>query len=163
MSAISFKKGGVIFKQGDASDCMYDVLWGKVGIYANYGTPEEKLLTTLETEQFFGEMGMIEGHPRSATAVALTSDTKVFVITPESFHTYFQESPAKVLLIMQNMSRRLRELTGEYLEACQTVADSVEAEKAGGEISGEQKTNLEKFSEIYLASLGSCAESYGGI
>lgn len=163
MSAIAFKKGGVIFKQGDASDCMYDILWGKVGIYVNYGTPEEKLLTTLETEQFFGEMGMIEGVPRSATAVALTSDTKVFVITPESFQTYFQESPAKVLLIMQNMSRRLRELTGEYLEACQTVADSVEAEKAGGEISGEQKTNLEKFSEIYLASLGSCAESYGGI
>ena len=163
MSTKAFKKGGVIFKQVDASDCMYDILWGKVGIYANYGTPEEKLLTTLETEQFFGEMGMIEGVPRSATAVALTSDTKVFVITPESFQTYFQESPAKVLLIMQNMSRRLRELTGEYLEACRTVADSVEAEKAGGEISGEQKTNLEKFSEIYLASLGSCTESYGGI
>ena len=163
MSTKAFKKGGVIFKQGDASDCMYDILWGKVGIYVNYGTPEEKLLTTLETEQFFGEMGMIEGLPRSATAVALTSDTKVRIITPETFQELFKESPARVLLIMQNMSRRLRELTGEYLEACQTVADSVEAEKAGGEISGEQKTNLEKFSEIYLASLGSCAESYGGI
>ena len=163
MSTKAFKKGGVIFKQGDASDCMYDILWGKVGIYVNYGTPEEKLLTTLETEQFFGEMGMIEGVPRSATAVALTSDTKVRIITPETFQELFKESPARVLLIMQNMSRRLRELTGEYLEACQTVADSVEAEKAGGEISGEQKTNLEKFSEIYLASLGSCAESYGGI
>ena len=163
MSTKAFKKGGVIFKQGDASDCMYDILWGKVGIYVNYGTPEEKLLTTLETEQFFGEMGMIEGVPRSATAVALTSDTKVRIITPETFQELFKESPARVLLIMQNMSRRLRELTGEYLEACQTVADSVEAEKAGGEISGEQKTNLEKLSEIYLASLGSCAESYGGI
>lgn len=163
MSTKAFKKGGVIFQQGDASDCMYDILWGKVGIYVNYGTPEEKLLTTLETEQFFGEMGMIEGVPRSATAVALTSDTKVRIITPETFQELFKESPAKVLLIMQNMSRRLRELTGEYLEACQTVADSVEAEKAGGEISGEQKANLEKFSEIYLASLGSCAESYGGI
>ena len=163
MSTRTLKKGEIIFRQGDTSNCMYDILWGEVGIYANYGTPEEQLLTTLVTEQFFGEMGMIEGLPRSATAVALTSDTKVLVITPESFQTYFQESPAKVLLIMQNMSRRLRELTGEYLEACQTVADSVEAEKAGGEISGEQKTNLEKFSEIYLASLGSCAESYGGI
>ena len=61
METKTFKKGEVIFKQGDLSDCMYDILWGEVGIYADYGTPEEKLLTTLETERFFGEMGMIEG------------------------------------------------------------------------------------------------------
>ena len=72
METKTFKKGEIIFKQGDLSDCMYDILWGQVGIYADYGTPEEKLLTTLETERFFGEMGMIEGRLRSATAVALT-------------------------------------------------------------------------------------------
>ena len=152
MSAISFKKGGVIFKQGDASDCMYDVLWGKVGIYANYGTPEEKLLTTLETEQFFGEMGMIEGLPRSATAVALTNDTKVRIITPETFQELFRKSPARVLMVITNMSRRIRELTIDYLTACQTVAKSVEAEKAGAEIGGELRTDLEKLSQIYQQS-----------
>ena len=41
METKTFKKGEVIFKQGDLSDCMYDILWGEVGIYANYGTPEE--------------------------------------------------------------------------------------------------------------------------
>lgn len=152
MSAISFKKGGVIFKQGDASDCMYDVLWGKVGIYANYGTPEEKLLTTLETEQFFGEMGMIEGLPRSATAVALTNDTKVRIITPETFQELFQKSPARVLMVITNMSRRIRELTIDYLTACQTVAKSVEAEKAGAEIGGDLQTELEKLSQVYQQS-----------
>ena len=152
MSAISFKKGGVIFKQGDASDCMYDVLWGKVGIYANYGTPEEKLLTTLETEQFFGEMGMIEGLPRSATAVALTNDTKVRIITPETFQELFRKSPARVLMVITNMSRRIRELTIDYLTACQTVAKSVEAEKAGAEIGGDLQTELEKLSQVYQQS-----------
>ena len=152
MNTRTFKKGEIIFRQGDPSSCMYDVFWGKVGIYANYGTPEEKLLTTLETEQFFGEMGMIEGLPRSATAVALAGDTKLRVITPESFQTYFQESPAKVLLIMQNMSSRLRELTGEYLEACRTVAKSAEAEKAGAEIGGDLQTDLEKLSRVYQQS-----------
>lgn len=152
MNTRTLKKGEIIFRQGDTSTCMYDVFWGKVGIYANYGTPEEKLLTTLETEQFFGEMGMIEGLPRSATAVALTSDTKVRVITPESFQSYFQEKPAKVLLIMQNMSHRLRKLTGEYLNACQTVAKSAEAEQAGEEISGDLQINLEKLSQVYQQS-----------
>ena len=152
MSAIAFKKGGVIFKQGDASDCMYDVLWGKVGIYANYGTPEEKLLTTLEIEQFFGEMGMIEGLPRSATAVALTNDTKVRIITPETFQELFRKSPARVLMVITNMSRRIRELTIDYLTACQTVAKSVEAEKAGAEIGGDLQTELEKLSQVYQQS-----------
>ena len=152
MSTKAFKKGGVIFKQGDASDCMYDILWGKVGIYVNYGTPEEKLLTTLETEQFFGEMGMIEGFPRSATAVALTSDTKVRIITPETFQELFKERPARVLMIIMNMSRRIRELTIDYLTACQTVVKSVEAEKAGAEIDGDLQTDLEKLSQIYQQS-----------
>lgn len=152
MSTKAFKKGEVIFRQGDASDCMYDILWGEVGIYTNYGTPEEKLLSTLRTEQFFGEMGMIEGLPRSATAVALTRDTQVRVITPESFQSYFHESPAKVLLIMQNMSRRIRELTIDYLEACRIVAKSAETEKAGTEIGGDLQTDLEKLSRIYQQS-----------
>ena len=85
----TFKMGEVIFKQGELSDCMYDILWGEVGIYAADGTPEEQLLTTLEPERFFGEMGMIEGRLRSATAVALEKDTRVKVITPETFDTYF--------------------------------------------------------------------------
>ena len=162
MSTKELKKGEVIFKQGDPSDCMYDILWGEVGIYVNYGTPEEKLLTTLKTEQFFGEMGMIEGLPRSATAVALDKDTRLKVITPETFQEYFREKPVKVLLVMQNMSRRLRELTGEYLEACQTVAKSVAAEDAGGDIDTELWYNLEKFSRVYMASADACAYYHGG-
>ena len=162
MNKIALKKGEIIFRQGDASTCMYDVFWGKVGIYANYGTPEEKLLTTLETEQFFGEMGMIEGLPRSATAVALTSDTKVLVITPESFQSYFQERPVKVLLIMQNMGRRLRELTEAYMEACQAVAKGAEAEEKGGEIDTEIWNNLEKLSQVYMAYSDVCRQYDGG-
>ena len=162
MSTKELKKGEVIFQQGDPSGCMYDILWGEVGIYANYGTPEEQLLTTLETEQFFGEMGMIEGLPRSATAVALTKDTRLKVITPETFQAYFQEKPVKVLMVMQNMSLRIRELTNDYMEACQTVVKGVEAEEAEEEISTELWNNLEKFSRIYMASADICGHYYGG-
>ena len=128
---------------------MYDILWGEVGIYANYGTPEEKLLTTLEPECFFGEMGMIEGRLRSATAVALEKDTRLEVITPESFDAYFKENPAKVLLIMQNMSHRIRELTRDYLEACRAVAEAVETEKTGKEKSSWFKEKVRKLMDDY--------------
>lgn len=151
METKSCKKGEVIFRQGDPSGCMYDILWGKVGIYAGYGTPEEKLLTTLMPEQFFGEMGMIEGCLRSATAVALEKDTRLRVITPESFDAYFRSSPAKVMLIMQNMSRRIRGLTRDYLDACRAADELLETADSGKEKSGWFKEHLGKF----LAALAS--------
>lgn len=65
---------------------------------------------------------MIEGSPRSVTAVALEKDTRLRVITPETFDSYFKDSPAKILMIMQGMSSLLRELTKEYMDICRRVA-----------------------------------------
>ena len=62
-TVLILKRNEVIFHEGDKSDCMYDIRLGRVGIYANYGTKEEKLLTELTKDQFFGEMGIIEGYP----------------------------------------------------------------------------------------------------
>ena len=42
-----YASGQIIFKQGDYSDCMYDILSGKVGVYSAYGTQEEKLVAEL--------------------------------------------------------------------------------------------------------------------
>ena len=149
MNTKTLKKGEIIFKQGDASTCMYDILWGKVGVYANYGTPDEKLFTVLETEQFFGEMGMIECYPRSATAVALEDNTRVKVITTETFSAYFQESPAKVLMIMQNMSQRIRGLTKDYLEACRAAAEVMDTADTGKEKSSWFKEKVRKLMDDY--------------
>ena len=44
MEIKTFSKGKVVFKEGDPGDCMYDVYSGKVGVYAAYGEPEQKLL-----------------------------------------------------------------------------------------------------------------------
>ena len=144
-----YKKGQVIFKEGDKAECMYDIRWGSVGIYANYGTPQEKLLTKLSAEEFFGEMGLIDGEPRSATAVALEKDTRVEVINEERFGTFLQERPTKVLVIMQHMSHRLRNLTTDYMEVCKTVTEAVEAEKTGNEKSEGLQKKMKKFNDFY--------------
>lgn len=128
-----FKKDDIIFKQGDAADCMYDIVSGKVGIYVNYGTENEKLLTELEAGKFFGEMGIMDSAPRSATAVALEDDTKLEIITADSFSEYVGSNPDKMLVIMKQMSSRIRGLTADYLDACKTVAEMQEAEEKGSE------------------------------
>ena len=112
----TFKKREIIFKRGDFELFMYAIESGEVGIYADYGTDKERLLITLYAGDTFGEMGLIESKPRSATAVALEK-TKAAVIDIEGFGEYFKDKPAKIVQILQKMSARIRELTDAYMQA----------------------------------------------
>ena len=149
MNIKSFGKGAVIFRQGDAGDCMYDIQSGRVGIFDHYGEPDEKKIAELYADQIFGEMGLLDHAPRSATAVALTNETVVSVISEEEFYEYFEKAPAKVLVLMQQMCNRLRRTSKDYLEACRTVHDTVAAEKAGGKKSGGLLASLQKLCAAY--------------
>ena len=147
------KKGEVIFKEGALENCMYKIITGSVGIYANYGKEEEKLLVDLKAGEktFFGEMGMIDEEPRSATAVAM-EDTEIAVITSENFAEFFKENPEHIIYIMQNMSNRIRNLTNDYLDACRAVAEAVETEKNGKSKSDWFKERVVKFINDYNQS-----------
>ena len=151
-TVLILKRNEVIFSEGDKSDCMYDIRQGRVGIYANYGTKEEKLLTELSKDQFFGEMGIIEGYPRSATAVAMGDMTELTVIAKADFEDYCKKNPEKTVLIMKNMSSRIRELTRDYLEVCHTIAESMEAEQKGEKKSSGLLNRLKKYRDEYNAA-----------
>jgi CRP-like cAMP-binding protein len=117
---INFRAGDVIFRAGEEADCMYDICDGCVGIYSDYQTENQKLLTELYTDSVFGEMGILDNMPRSATAVCL-KDCVVLVVKPEHFMQFFQTKPMKVLQILQQMCMQLRDLTKTYLEVCKTL------------------------------------------
>ncbi len=121
----TFEKNAVIFRENTLDLTMYDIVSGKVGIYANYGKENEKLLTELGAGRYFGEMGVIDEMPRSATAIAL-EDTKVTVIDKDELNSYLVENPEKIIDIFHNLSRRFRELSNEYLETCAAIAEYVE-------------------------------------
>ena len=92
---------------------------------------------------------MIESNTRSATAVALEKDTLVSVITIGDFATYFKEEPEKLLAVMRNMSRRIRDLTQDYLDVCRTALEMTEVEETGKEKSGWLKQNIKKIFADY--------------
>ena len=144
MEKKTFKQNDVIFRQGDAADCMYAVRSGAVGVYLDFGGPGELKLTELHTGQYIGEMGLLDSAPRSATAVALSDDTTLDVITEQGFQAAFDENPEQFINMLQQMSSRLRRVTRDYAEACRTVADVVEAEKAGEEKSDALKHRIAK-------------------
>lgn len=126
-----FRRRQEIFHEGDIGRCMYVVEDGVVGIIANYGSPKkEKLLTELKAGDCFGEMGMVRGLPRSATAVSLDNFTKVSIITWDTFGKYFKNRPSKIVGIMQQMGGRIEELTADYVDACGAVTTLLEQRDA---------------------------------
>ncbi len=140
----SFEKGTVIFKQGEIGKCMYDIHSGKIGIYSNYNKPNEKLLTELGPNKFFGEIGMLEEDRHSATAVALENDTTLEVITAGDLMELFEKNPPKVEMILAHMSYRLRKLTDEYMDACKLAYEVTQAE---GRVSDEAKEQAAAYQE----------------
>ena len=121
-STIQLEKGNVIFRAGEQADCLYDIYDGTVGIYSDYQTPNEKLLAELRVDEVFGEMGILDNMPRSATAVCLT-DCTVLVVKPENFMMFFDKKPAVVLQLLQRMCMQVRDLTEKYLKVCKTLEE----------------------------------------
>lgn len=121
-STIQLEKGNVIFRAGEQADCLYDIYDGTVCIYSDYQTPNEKLLAELRVDEVFGEMGILDNMPRSATAVCLT-DCTVLVVKPENFMMFFDKKPAVVLQLLQRMCMQVRDLTEKYLKVCKTLEE----------------------------------------
>ena len=119
----SFSKGQIVFREGDEGLYMYAIHGGTVGIYANYGTPQEHKLTTLYPDSFFGEMGMIEKEKRSATAVVEENNTMLECIREEDLIGLLRKNPVKIDMILCHLSNRLRALTRDYVKACREATE----------------------------------------
>ena len=124
MNSKEFKSGQVIFKQGDSELCMYDIQKGRVGIYSEYGTPAEKLIAELSIGEVVGDRGLLERTPRSATAVALEDDTILMEIREDNLKDYFLKEPEKLLLLMRNLSDRLRKINGKLADVCRKIYEA---------------------------------------
>ncbi len=94
-----------IFTQEDEGAAMYVVRSGKVAIMSA-GT----VLEVIGPNGTFGEMALIEGVPRSATAIA-REPTEVAVIDERAFLYLVQRNPAFALDLLRRLSKRLRRTT----------------------------------------------------
>ena len=103
----SLKKGEIIFHEGNPSDCAYIIGAGSIEILES-SPGGQKVLGILEDNEIFGEMGLIDGLPRSATARAL-KDSVVYILTPETFDNLVHKNPESLLPIMKILTSRLRD------------------------------------------------------
>jgi CRP/FNR family transcriptional regulator, cyclic AMP receptor protein len=105
----SYREGSRIVSQGDTSMALYVILSGRVRIEraAERGAP-------LEVDQagrggFFGEMGLIDDLPRSASVVAL-EPTECALLACWDFKTELREDPDIALALLPVLNQRIRDL-----------------------------------------------------
>ncbi len=104
-----YKKGEVIFRQGDAGDCMFVVQKGEVEALAE-ADGKRLRLRTMGPNEFFGEMALFEQETRTAT-IRVTRPARVLTIDKKNFLSGIHEDPSLAFRIVQTMSHRIRDLT----------------------------------------------------
>ncbi len=100
----SYKTGDIVVQQGEPGDGMYGIIFGEADVIM-----DDKVIATLKTDDFFGEMSLIANEPRSATVQA-KSDLSVFFLNRSAFEAVKGELGDEV---RQEILRRAEEDYGE--------------------------------------------------
>jgi CRP/FNR family transcriptional regulator, cyclic AMP receptor protein len=108
---VSADAGSALFHAGDPGDAMYVVLEGEVEIYFKNTTGERILLECAQTGDFFGELSLLDGGPRMASAL-VTKSMRALKVDREDLQSFLEGCPRATMSLMTAMGRRLRESTG---------------------------------------------------
>jgi hemolysin D len=103
---LSFTDGEYLFREGESGEYAYIVNSGKIEI-TKISANGEDVLVTLEPPSLFGEMALIDGSPRSASARA-KGDTIITEVTSAAFDQYIKKNPEAAVRIMKGISENLR-------------------------------------------------------
>ena len=110
MRSRRFRRGEVIFHLGDPGDALFVIVSGDVKISLPSETGEEAILATLGSGAVFGELALLDGAPRSASATALTA-TETVVLPRDRFRELIAtEAPVRDALLA-SIAGELRRLT----------------------------------------------------
>ncbi len=111
----SYRRGTVIFHQGDPGDALHVIATGAVKIVLPSTGGDEAIIATLRPGDFFGELSLLDGGVRSATASAI-EQTETLVLDRATLHDLLDEQPALRDALLTDLARELRRLTGHVEE-----------------------------------------------
>jgi CRP-like cAMP-binding protein len=115
----AFAVDDVIFEEGSTGRELFVVLDGEVEIAKIDGAHKTSIIK-LGKGEFFGEMAVIDGSARSATAIASAPNTKVMRINHARFVYLVSQQPAFALMVMDALSKRLRASNAVTYRAAQS-------------------------------------------
>ncbi len=107
MKRQSFEAGDLIFQEGERSDAAYLIVSGTVEVVRGQGKSASMALAVLGKGAYFGEMGVIDDHPRSATAVA-KEPVVCMSIDKDEFMNMLLNRPEESIELLKVLFDRLR-------------------------------------------------------
>ena len=139
MTPYNYAPGQVILREGERGDAFHIVMHGQVHILVQDAGGHELLMDNLGIGDFFGELSMLTGEPRSVRAVASDKVTTL-VLQRGEFFTFLEQHPRTTIkmlttlgkrlhrtdqLLRQTVSRDVNELADEQMSLGQRIADVI--------------------------------------
>lgn len=101
-------RGTAIIAAGDVTDSLYVVIAGRLKVMMSDDEGREVILSILGPNEFFGEMGLIDDHPRSASVVAI-EPCELLTLAKRDFKKCLQDNFEMAMTVMRGLVKRLRE------------------------------------------------------
>ena len=137
--------GSVLFRKGERGGAMYLIEGGRVRIHLKDRSGDDVTLAELAAGDFFGEMSILDGKPRSATAT-VSEEARLAVLSRQHFHDFVRQSPEVALSMLAAITERLRQ-TDEMLR--QRVTRNL------NEVEEERQTFADRMADAVSAFGGS--------
>ena len=114
--------GEYLFREGETAEFAYILKEGSIELIKS-SIDGDLVLAEIEPGTLFGEMALIDGSPRSASARA-TSDSVLTEVRSDSFEQYIKSKPDAAVRIMKNLSSQLRSANTELSHRNTLIEDS---------------------------------------
>lgn len=111
----AFRRGEVVFHQGDPGDTLHVVLSGRVKVVLVAEAGDEVVLFILGPGELFGEIALLDSGPRTATVVAL-EPLETATLKRQDFLALLQRSPAGLEAVLAALAASLRRTTDELAD-----------------------------------------------
>ena len=111
----TFKRGTMIFHKDQAGDALYIIESGRIRIFLPTESGGELTVEVAGPGDVFGELALLDGRPRSASAETL-EDSALHTISRQEFTQYVTATPQFAVALIELLSSRLRHVT-EYAES----------------------------------------------
>lgn len=110
------RRGELVVQQGGPGDALYVVVRGSILIHRTGRSGDRRAMTVIEAPGAFGEIGLIDGSRRSASAEAL-EDTDLLALPRREFLRLLEEEPRLVQGVLRELGRMIRRLTEQLTDA----------------------------------------------
>ncbi len=102
-----FDKNKIIFYERDKGNSLYIIVSGQIKIVVNSSDGREHILGFLKDKEFFGEISLLDGEPRSSTVISIEK-AKVIIINRDEFIKILRNNPDMTYKIILSICKKIR-------------------------------------------------------